>query len=62
MPLKVLSFGKAVEARPQSEDLPQVTKQGFRELELEFYFNRYALDWGTIFILGIPTFFPEVLR
>ena len=37
VPLKTKSFGKAANARPQSEDLPQVAKQGFRELELGFY-------------------------
>ena len=30
-------FREGGKKRPQSEDLPQVAKQGFRELELGFY-------------------------
>jgi hypothetical protein len=30
-------FREGGKKRPQSEDLPQVMKQGFRELELGFY-------------------------
>jgi hypothetical protein len=32
-----LVFREGGKKRPQSEDLPQVAKQGFRELELGFY-------------------------
>jgi len=32
-----LVFREGGKKRPQSEDLPQVVKQGFRELELGFY-------------------------
>ena len=59
VPLKTKSFGKAAEARPQSEDLPQVAKQGFRELELGFYIYKVCPTEGVIFFLGIPTFFQK---
>ena len=58
-PLKTKSFGKAAEARLQSEDLPQVAKQGFRELELGFYIYKVCPTEGVIFVLGIPTFFQK---
>jgi hypothetical protein len=61
MPLKTKSFGKAANARPQSEDLPQVAKQGFRELELGFYLRQGMPKVRVLSsFLGIPTFFPEV--
>ena len=45
-----LVFREGGKKRPQSEDLPQVAKQGFRELELGFYivFKVYPTE-GDIF-------------
>ena len=53
-----LVFREGGKKRPQSEDLPQVAKQGFRDLELGFY----AMDvpaTGIIFNLVIPHAFQK---
>ena len=52
-------FREGGKKRPQSEDLPQVAKQGFRDLELGFYAmdvpnNGYHLQFSY------STRFPEV--
>ena len=53
------TFREGGKKRPQSEDLPQVAKQGFRELELGFYIYKVCPTEGVIFVLGIPTFFQK---
>ena len=54
-----LVFREGGKKRPQSEDLPQVAKQGFRELELGFYRIIDMPLEGDISVLGIPTSFRK---
>ena len=55
-------FREGGKKRPQSEDLPQVAKQGFRELELGFYIYKVCPLFGYYLHFSYSNSFPEVLR